>query len=79
MCIRSAGVFLVELSFAFQRTPVRGNALFAFGDIFFGCTSRDTDKNAGGDGSAEGGVMLFSHKLAYLVNRNELAPGDGFY
>jgi hypothetical protein len=76
LSFHAAGVFFVNLSLSFQRPPVRGDILLAFGGVLFGCTSRNPGKDAGGYRSAEAGAVLFSQLLTYLVNRDKPAFRD---
>jgi hypothetical protein len=75
----AAGVFFVEFSLAFQSPPVRGDILFTFRLVFLSRTGRNADKDAGGDGSAESGIIFIGHERAYLVDSNKSTGRDGFH
>ena len=74
-----ARVLLVELAFALECPPVGRDVFLSLRQIFPGRTGRDAGKNAGGDGSAESGVVPSRHYLAYLVDGDELTGRDAFH
>lgn len=70
---QSAGVFFVYLSLAFESSPVRRYLRDAINKVFFGRPGRYPGKDAGGNRSAEGGVMPPGQHPPYLVDGDKTA------
>ena len=68
LTFQTTGVFFVNLSLSFQRTPVRGDLRYSVGNIFLGRTGRNPGKDTGGYRSAKGSIMTFRLYLPYLIN-----------